>query len=138
MTAHAQAAQPSYSASIESRYDFSTTVSRLKAALSARQIRLFADIDQSAAAQDAGLTLRPTRLLIFGNPKGGTPIMAAHPRAALELPLRAVIWEDDAHAVHIDYQNIASLLADQYGVAADLIAPVSQLPALMKAAAGQE
>lgn len=138
MTSPAQAAPASYSASIDSRYDFATTVARFKAVLVTRQIRLFAEIDQRAAAQDASMTLRPTRLFVFGNPKGGTPIMAAYPHAALELPLHAVVWEDDQHGVHIDYQDTAARLGALYGVPPELTAPVAQVPALIKAVAGQE
>src|ERR1700693_141408 len=71
------------------------TVSRLTELLDTRGIKLFAVIDQSAAARDAGLQLRETVLVIFGNPALGTQVMAASPFAALDLPLKVLIWADD-------------------------------------------
>ncbi|TDN59162.1 uncharacterized protein (DUF302 family) [Paraburkholderia sp. BL10I2N1] len=123
---------------IQSRYDFQTTVSRLKENLAAHGVTLFADIDQSSAAVQAGTTLRPTRLFLFGNPKAGTPIMQRNPHAALQLPLRAVIWEDDQHGVHVDYQDVTQELANGYGIAANLYAPLKQVPTILRAVAGQE
>jgi len=78
-----------------SSYPFDETVTRLKQAISAGGNTLFADIDQSAAARSVGLDLRPTRLLVFGNPKGGTPLMEALPLLALDLPLKIVVWEEN-------------------------------------------
>ena len=76
MTAQAQdTPRPARTQSLPSRHDFATTVARLKDALASRGLTLFADIDQSAAADQAGTSLRPTRLFLFGNPKGGTPAM---------------------------------------------------------------
>jgi uncharacterized protein (DUF302 family) len=69
-------------------------------------VTLFADIDQSAA----GASLRPPRLFLFGNPKAGTPVMEANPHAALELPLRAVVWEDRRSRVWVDYQDVTTAL----------------------------
>jgi uncharacterized protein (DUF302 family) len=139
MTAQAETpdALPPSLVTMQSRYDFATTVARLKEALAARGITLFADIDQSAAAVQAGTSLRPTRFLLFGNPKSGTPIMAASPHAALELPLKAVVWEDEQQHVHIDYQDVTRTLA-QYQVSAQLLAPMQPMPALLRAVAGQQ
>jgi len=123
---------------IESQYDFDTTVARLKQALMSRGVTVFADIDQSAAAAQAGMTLRPTRLILFGNPKAGTPIMDANPHAALELPLRAVVWQDERHAVHVDYHDAAAVLSDQYGVARALTGALKQVPVLLHAAVAGE
>jgi uncharacterized protein (DUF302 family) len=123
--------------SLQSRYDFPTTISRLKDALGAREITVFAEIDQRAAAEQAGTTLRPTRLILFGNPTAGTPVMAGDPHAALELPLRAVVWEDEQHEVHMDYQDVTATLA-QYGVAPALLAPLKQMPKLLRRVVGQE
>lgn len=116
---------------LPSPYDFATTVARLKEALAAHNVTLFADIDQSEAAAQVGMPLRPTRLLLFGNPKGGTPVMAAYPHAALELPLRAVVWQDDAQHVFIDYQDVTKTLP-AYGVDAQLLAPLQPVPALLR------
>jgi uncharacterized protein (DUF302 family) len=138
MTARADTpdASPASLVTLQSRYDFATTVARLRDTLAARGLTLFADIDQGEAAAGVGMPLRPTRLLLFGNPKAGTPVMAAHPHAALELPLRAVVWEDADRHVHIDYQDVTKTLA-AYGVDAALLAPLQPVPALLRAVAGQ-
>ncbi|MDQ7976928.1 DUF302 domain-containing protein [Paraburkholderia sp. SARCC-3016] len=138
MTARADTpdASPASLVTLQSRYDFATTVARLRDTLAARGLTLFADIDQSEAAAGVGMPLRPTRLLLFGNPKAGTPVMAARPHAALELPLRAVVWEDADRHVHIDYQDVTKTLV-AYGVDAALLAPLQPVPALLRAVAGQ-
>ena len=130
----AAAAFPSSVVTLQSKYDFESTVFRLKAALAAHGVTLFADIDQSAAAAEAGTNLRPTRLLLFGNPKAGTPVMEANPHAALELPLRAVVWEDTESGVWVDYQDVTTALELDYKVDANLIAPLKQMPALLSGA----
>jgi uncharacterized protein (DUF302 family) len=78
----------------ESRYLYSETIARLSKAITDAGNQMFATIDQARAAAEAGLTLRPTMLLIFGNPKGGTPLMDALPLFAFELPLRFLVWEE--------------------------------------------
>jgi len=125
------AAFPSSVVTLQSKYDFEATVFRLKTALAAHGVTLFADIDQSAAAAKAGASLRPTRLFLFGNPKAGTPVMEANPHAALELPLRGVVWEDPASGVWVDYQDVTTALELDYKVDANLIAPLKQMPALL-------
>ncbi|CAB3746417.1 DUF302 domain-containing protein [Paraburkholderia solisilvae] len=138
MTAQAETpnAVPASFVTVQSRYDFATTVTRLRDTLAARGLTLFADIDQSEAAATVGMPLRPTRLFLFGNPKSGTPVMAAYPHAALELPLRAVVWEEAGRHVHIDYQDVTKTLA-AYGVDAPLLAPLQPVPGLLRAVAGQ-
>ena len=123
--------------SLQSRYDFKTTISRLKDPFGARGISVFADIDQRAAAKQAGTTLRPTQLIPFGNPNASTPVMAANPHAALELPLRAVVREDEQHAVYLDYQDVTAMLG-QYGIASALFAPLKQMSVLLRQVVGQE
>jgi uncharacterized protein (DUF302 family) len=137
MTAQAQETPyPARTQTLTSQYDYATTVSRLNHALAAHDITLFADIDQSAAATRAGTSLRPTRLFLFGNPKGGTPAMQANPHAAVELPLRAVIWEDDHGTTHIDYQDASSVLSSDYGLPQNTVAPLAAVGGLMHAVAG--
>jgi uncharacterized protein (DUF302 family) len=97
-----------------SKYGYAETVERLSTTLRNAGNSVFATIDQAAAAQTVGLTLRPTTVIIFGNPKAGTPLMAAFPQVALELPLRLVVWEQDG-----DVQVVAtqmSAIAQRYGV----------------------
>jgi len=79
---------------IASQHSVAATVERLEAALRERAILIFARIDFSGDAGRAGLTMRPEQLLIFGNPKGGTPLMQAAPSVGLDLPLKALVWED--------------------------------------------
>ena len=86
------------------------TVARLADILGAKGVRLFAVIDQSAAAREAGLQLRDTALVIFGSPAAGTPVMAASPMAALDLPLKVLVW-DDAGQTKVSYYAPAVLAA---------------------------
>ena len=97
-----------------SRFAYPETVARLSSAIEAAGNTLFAAIDQRAAAARAGLDLRPTTLLLFGNPKGGTPVMDAFPLFALELPLKLLIWEQDA-AVRVAHARMSNL-ARRYDV----------------------
>jgi uncharacterized protein (DUF302 family) len=79
---------------LPSAHGAAETVERLKSLLSQKNIEVFADIDHAAGARKAGLPLRPTRLLIFGNPRAGTPLMQSQQTIGLDLPLRALVWED--------------------------------------------
>jgi uncharacterized protein (DUF302 family) len=97
-----------------SRHTFTKTVALLRAAIAASGATLFAELDQSAAAASVGLVLRPTTLLLFGNPKAGTLLMEAFPAIALELPLKLAIWETDG-AVSVAYTPARSVGA-AYGV----------------------
>jgi uncharacterized protein (DUF302 family) len=97
-----------------SRYNYAETVERLKAAIVSAGSTLFATLDQSAAAKSAGLELRPTTLLVFGNPKGGTQLMDAFPLSALDLPLKLVVW-DEKGSVEVAYSR-ARVLAGRYGI----------------------
>lgn len=78
-----------------SRYSYAETIGILSATIVDAGNEIFTTIDQAAAAARAGLTLRPTTLIVFGNPKGGTPLMDAFPLLALELPLKLLVWEED-------------------------------------------
>src|ERR1700729_2848282 len=79
------------------------SVARLKTLLANKSIQLFAEIDHAAAAQAVGMTLRPTYLLIFGNPKAGTPLMQDRQTIGLDLPLRVLIWEDETGKTWLTY-----------------------------------
>ena len=85
------------------------TVERLKSLLAQKQIQVFADIDHAAGAEKVGLSLRPTRVLIFGNPKAGTPLMQARQTLGLDLPLRVLVWEDEAGKVWLAYRKVTDL-----------------------------
>ena len=84
-----------------SPWSFQETVRQIEAAFSAKKIKLFGRIDQAAEAAAVGLALRPTILLIFGDPSKGTPLMEAHPTLAIDLPLKVLIWEADPSEVFI-------------------------------------
>jgi uncharacterized protein (DUF302 family) len=105
------------------------TVERLIEAISAAGAKLFVVVDHSGEAARAGLSLRDTKLLVFGNPTGGTPVMQFAPLAALDLPLKVLVWQDDAGAVWISYLS-AEWLADRHGITADLAKPLSAVDAL--------
>lgn len=96
---------------VPSPYAVADTVSRLENVIKSKGLTLFAHISHSGEAQKAGLSLRPTELIIFGNPKGGTPIMQAAPSAALDLPLKALVWQDDHGKVWVSYNSGAYLQA---------------------------
>jgi uncharacterized protein (DUF302 family) len=85
------------------------TLVRLEKVLAAKGMTVFARIDHRAEAERVGLQMRPAQLLIFGNPKGGTPLMVAAPTAALDLPLKALVWEDAAGKVWLSYTRLAYL-----------------------------
>ncbi len=92
-------------ATLPSSHDVVETVERLKSLLSQKKIEVFADVDHAAGAQKVGLSLRPTRLLIFGNPRAGTPLMQSQQTIGLDLPLRALVWEDGAGKVWLTYHR---------------------------------
>jgi uncharacterized protein (DUF302 family) len=97
-----------------SLYPFDDTVSRLRGAIIGAGNTVFATLDQAAAATMVGLTLRPTTLIVFGNPKAGTGLMQRFPPIALELPLKIAIWEE-AGIVIVAYTPMSELAA-RYGV----------------------
>jgi uncharacterized protein (DUF302 family) len=107
------------------------TVSRLTAMLSARGITLFAVIDQRAEAQRVGLDLRETTLVIFGNPAQGTPVMVAAPLAALDLPLKVVVWADGTQT-KVSYVAV-SMLAARHQLSPDLARNLAGIDALTDA-----
>jgi uncharacterized protein (DUF302 family) len=94
---------------LPSAHGATETVARLKALLAQKGIEVFAHIDHAAAATKVGLSLRPTQVLIFGNPKAGTPLMQARQNIGLDLPLRALVWEDEAGTVWLTYRRVADL-----------------------------
>jgi uncharacterized protein (DUF302 family) len=108
------------------------TVDRLTALIAARGMTLFATIDQRAAAREVGLELRETVLLLFGNPTAGTPVMDAVPLAALDLPLKLLVW-DDAGRTRVSYLAPTALAA-RYGLSPTLAAPLAGIDGLTDAA----
>jgi uncharacterized protein (DUF302 family) len=94
---------------LPSAHGASETVERLKALLEQKKIQVFADIDHAAGARKVGLALRPTQVLIFGNPQAGTPLMQSQQTIGLDLPLRALVWEDGAGKVWLTYRRPEAL-----------------------------
>jgi len=94
---------------LPSAHGANETVERLKALLDQKKIHVFADIDHAAGAKEVGLALRPTQVLIFGNPRAGTPLMQSQQTIGLDLPLRLVVWEDDSGKVWVTYRRVAAL-----------------------------
>ena len=107
------------------------TVAKLTGIISAKGVKLFAVIDQSAEARQVGLSLRDTTLVIFGSPAAGTPVMAASPLAALDLPLKVLVWDDDGQTKVSYYSPDA--LAARYHLGADLAGNLAAINALTDA-----
>ena len=99
------------------------TVERLKQEINSAGAKLFTVVDHSGEAQSVGLSLRDTKLILFGNPALGTRVMAEEPLAALDLPLRVLVWQDDSGAVWMTYIDPA-WLADRYGLATEAARPL--------------
>lgn len=100
---------------LPSRHDTKETMEHLAASVAARGMHVFARIDHADAARQAGLTLRPTEVLIFGDPKGGTLLMQAMQSIGIDLPLKVLVWEDEAGKCWIGY-NDPHWLAARHGV----------------------
>jgi len=107
------------------------TVSRLTGILSAKGLKVFDVIDQRAEAQRAGLDMRETTLVLFGNPAAGTPVMVAAPMAALDLPLKVLIWDDNGQT-KVSYYGPAAL-ATRYDLSPDLAAKLAAIDPLTDA-----
>jgi uncharacterized protein (DUF302 family) len=106
------------------------TLKKLQTILEGRGLKLFALIDHSGEAEKAGLKMRPTQLLIFGSPKGGTPVMVAAPTLAIDLPLKALVWEDADGKVWVSY-NSPEYLQQRHGIPAELLKNISGVGALV-------
>jgi uncharacterized protein (DUF302 family) len=102
------------------------TMDRLLAALAARNMTVFARIDHAAGAQSVGMPLRPTEVVLFGNPKGGTPLMQDQQTAGIDLPLKALVWEDAGGKVWLGY-NDPAWIAQRHGVGAASAAAVAAM-----------
>jgi uncharacterized protein (DUF302 family) len=112
-----------------SPYDVGETVGRLTDAISAAGAKLFDLVDHSGEAANAGLSLRDTKLLIFGNPRGGTPVMVTAPLAAIDLPMKLLVWQDDGGVVWMSHLD-RDWLAERHGLTGDLAAPLAAPAAL--------
>ena len=115
---------------IPSSFAAKDTMDRLEAAVKAKGLTVFARIDHAAGAAAAGLSLRPTELLIFGNARGGTPLMQADQAVGIDLPLKALVYEDAGGKVWLAYNNPA-WLAQRHGLGQNVGATVKALEAVL-------
>ena len=110
------------------------TMDRLEAAVKAKGLTIFARIDHAAGAADVGLSLRPTAVLIFGNAKAGTPLMQSNQTTEIDLPLKALIWQDGSGNTWLSY-NDPTWLAKRHGLGPEVEATVSAMAAALSAIA---
>jgi len=118
---------------IPSHHSVDETVEKLKTILQSKGVTLFALVDHSGEAEKVGLKMPPTKLLIFGNPKGGTPLMLASPSVAIDPPLKILIAEDSQGKVWISY-NSAEYLKERHSLPENLLPNIAVVPALAAAA----
>jgi uncharacterized protein (DUF302 family) len=116
-----------------SPYSVAETVQRLETILKSKGLTIFARIDHSGEAAKVGMEMHPTQLLIFGSPKGGTPVMLSAPSVAIDLPLKALVWEDDKGKVWIT-QNSPEYLKERHGIPAILVVNLAGAGALIQKA----
>ena len=121
---------------IPSNHSVDETVTKLEGILQAKGITLFALVDHSGEAAKVGMKMRPTKLLIFGTPRAGTPLMLAAPSSAIDLPLKILVWEDDQGKVWITY-NSPTYLQTRHNLPADLLQNIAVIEPLAKTAAQQ-
>jgi uncharacterized protein (DUF302 family) len=117
-----------------SHHSVEQTVERLEALLQAKGVTVFALVDHSGEAAKVGMTMLPTKLLIFGSPKAGTPLMLAVPSVAIDLPLKILVWEDARGAVWLSY-NSPTYLKERHGLPEALVPNIAVVEALASAAA---
>jgi uncharacterized protein (DUF302 family) len=123
------AAQGASMRTVPTAFGVDEAVGRIETAVRAAGMKVFARIDQAAEARAAGLVMRPAVVLLFGSPRSGTPLMVARPTAAIDLPLKALVWQDEAGAVWITF-NTPALLVQRHGLDPALAArlePVGEL-----------
>jgi uncharacterized protein (DUF302 family) len=120
--------------SLASRYPARETLDRLLAALAKRNMTVFARIDHAAGAASAGLPLRPTEVVIFGNPKGGTALMQDRQTAGIDLPLKALVWEDADTKVWLGY-NDPAWIARRHGLGTTSAAAIDAMAKALAAIA---
>jgi uncharacterized protein (DUF302 family) len=118
---------------IPSHHSVDETVDKLKAILQSKGVTLFALVDHSGEAEKVGMKMPPTKLLIFGNPKGGTPLMLASPSVAIDLPLKILVAEDSQGKVWISY-NSAEYLKERHGLPPNLLSNIAVVETLATAA----
>lgn len=119
--------------SARSPHPFAQTVQRLLATLTAHGLKIFATIDQSAEAAAVGLTLRPTTLILFGSPKAGTPLMAAAPSSAIDLPLKVLVTEQAPGTVTVSF-NASTYILERHSIQESFLGNLAPAERLIMAA----
>lgn len=117
-----------------SNHSVDETVAKVKGILQAKGAALFALVDHSGEAEKVGMKMLPTKLLIFGNPKAGTPLMLAAPSIAIDLPLKILVWEDDRGKVWVSY-NTPAYLQERHGLPEELLQNIAMVETLASKAA---
>jgi uncharacterized protein (DUF302 family) len=117
-----------------SNHSVEQTVEKLKNILQSKGVTLFALVDHSGEAEKAGMKMPPTKLLIFGSPKAGTPLMLAAPSIAIDLPLKVLIWEDGQGKVWVSY-NSPDYLKERHGLPQELLQNIAVVETLAAKAA---
>ena len=117
----------------QSRHSVQEAVDKLKTALRAKGATLFAVVDHDGEAQKVGMKMPPTKLLIFGSPKAGTPLMLAAPSVAIDLPLKILIWEDRQGRAWVSY-NSPAYLRERHGLPPELLPSLAVVQALVASA----
>jgi uncharacterized protein (DUF302 family) len=119
---------------VPSNHSVDETVEKVKNILQSKGITLFALVDHSGEAEKVGMKMPPTKLLIFGNPKGGTPLMLAAPSVAIDLPLKILVWEDGQGKVWLSYDS-PEYLQERHGLPQDLLQNIAVVGTLAAKAA---
>ena len=118
---------------LNSPYSVADTLQRLESVLKAKNLTVFARVDHSGEAEKVGLKMRPTQLILFGSPKAGTPLMVASPTLALDLPLKALAWEDAEGKVWLSY-NAPDYLKRRHQIPDELVKNIAGIGALLETA----
>jgi uncharacterized protein (DUF302 family) len=119
---------------VPSRFGPKETMDRLENEIKARGLTIFARVDHAAGAAEVGLTLRPTELLIFGNAKGGTPLMQANQTVGIDLPLKSLVWQDGSGKTWLSY-NDPSWLAKRHALGTEVNPATNAMVGLLGAVA---
>jgi uncharacterized protein (DUF302 family) len=120
---------------LSSAHSVSETLARLELIVRSKGLTILAKIDHSGDAAKAGLEMRPTQLLIFGNPRSGTPLMVASPTAAIDLPLKALAWQDEDGKVWLTY-NSPEYLTERHAIPDSLAKNIAGIGPICEEAAG--
>jgi uncharacterized protein (DUF302 family) len=116
---------------LSSPYSVADTLTRLESTLQSKGLTVFARIDHSGEAEKVGMKMQPTKLIIFGSPKAGTPLMQASPTLAIDLPLKALVWEDAGGMIWISY-NSPEYLKQRHNIPDDLVKNIAVIGPLLQ------